>query len=37
MIRRSRKSGYGLLLGCGSVLDGGHKKNFFMLFLLKKP
>ena len=35
---RSRKSGYGLLLGCRSGLDaGGHENNFFcMLFLLKK-
>jgi len=33
---RSRKSGYGLLLGCRSPLDAGHeKKAFFMLFLLK--
>ena len=35
---RSGKSGYGLLLGGRSPLDGGHEKeNFFMFFLLKKP
>ena len=34
---RSRKSGYGLLLGCRSpLIDAGHEKNFFYaLFLLK--
>ena len=26
---RSRKSGYGLLLGCRSGFDAGHEKNFF--------
>ena len=35
---RSRKSGYGLLLGCRSGFNGGReKKTFLMLFLLKKP
>ena len=30
---RSRKSGYGLFLGCRSGFDGGHdKKNFFYAF-----
>jgi len=34
---RSRKSGYGLLLGCRSPLDAGHeKKNFFSCFSSSK-
>ena len=34
---RSRKSGYGLLLGCRSGFDGGHeKKTFFWCFSSSK-
>jgi len=29
---RSRKFGYGLLLGCRSGLDGGHEKETFLFF-----
>ena len=29
---RSRKSSYGLLLGCRSPLDGGHEKKLFLCF-----
>ena len=34
---RSRKSGYGLLLGCRSPLDGGHEKKIFYAFPPQKP
>jgi hypothetical protein len=38
MTPRSRKFGYGLLLGCRSGLDGGHeKKTFFNAFPPQKP
>ena len=33
---RPRKSGYGLLLGCGSQLDAGREKNHFLLAMFEK-